>query len=162
MAEPGTAAPELLERFHRWLRERHYPITGPRDRVAEVVFESEAHLSVDDILRRLREHGERVGTATVYRSLEILVRSGLVRAHDFGEGYKRYEAVPSAAPHGHLICTRCGKVAEFSTERFDRLLPIVADEHDFQHHRHRVEIHGLCRECRQADFGALMRATQRR
>lgn len=158
----GTAVvPELMERFHRWLRERHHPVTGPRNLVAEVVFGSDAHLSVEDIQRRLRDRQVKVGTATIYRSLDILVQSGLVRSHDFGEGFQRYEAMPSAAPHGHLICKRCGKVVEFSTERFDRLLPIVADEYDFQHHRHRVEIHGLCRDCRHSDFGALVRATGR-
>ena len=46
--------------------------------------------------RVLKERGERVGTATVYRTLEVLVESGLVRAHDFGEGFKRYEPMPAA------------------------------------------------------------------
>ena len=59
-----------------------------------LLFESDEHLSVDAIERRLKERGEHVGTATVYRTLEVLVESGLVRAHDFGEGFKRYEPMP--------------------------------------------------------------------
>ena len=96
--------------------------------------------------------------ATVYRSIDMLLASGLVRAHDFGEGFKRFEPLLSTSHHGHLLCSRCGKVIEFSTERFERLLPMVADEHDFQHHAHRVEIRGLCRTCRDADAAALVRA----
>jgi Fur family ferric uptake transcriptional regulator len=157
MPENTPAAEELFARFHRWLRERHVPVTRPRDLIARAVFAGGEHLSVEGIQRRLREQGEQVGTATVYRSLDLLVECGLVRSHDFGEGFKRFEATLSDRQHGHLVCARCGSVLEFSTERFERLLPIVADEHGFQPHRHRVEIYGLCRNCREADLGALTR-----
>ncbi len=79
----------LLDRFRRYLRDHHQPVTRQRDLEAQAVFLSEEHLSVDEILRLLRQQGEAVGTATVYRTLEVLVESGLVRAHDFGEGFKR-------------------------------------------------------------------------
>lgn len=158
MPDRDVAAEELFDRFHRWLRERHFPVTRQRDLVARVVFGSEEHLSVEGIERRLHDTGASVGTATVYRSLEILLQSGLVRAHDFGEGFKRFEALRSPGQHGHLICARCGAVTRFSTDRFERLLPMVADEYDFQHHAHRVEIRGLCRACREADAGSVVRA----
>jgi Fur family transcriptional regulator, ferric uptake regulator len=148
-------AAALLERFRRHLREHHQPVTRPRDLVAQVVFLSEDHLSVEGIRRELKQQSERVGTATVYRTLDLLVESGLVRAHDFGEGFKRYEPMPTHADHEHLICQRCGKVVEFSNERLERMLPILADEHGFQHQRHRLEIYGVCRECRQRELGPL-------
>ena len=145
----------LLERFRRHLRDHRLPVTRQRDQVAEVVLTSDEHLSVDQILRRLKERGGRIGTATVYRTLEVLVESGLVRAHDFGEGFRRYEPVTAQQHHGHLICIRCGRVAEFATERLERMLPIIADEHAFQHQRHRVEIYGVCRDCRGRDLASL-------
>jgi Fur family ferric uptake transcriptional regulator len=148
-------ATALLERFRRYLREQHLPVTRQRDAVAEVLFRSEDHLAVEAIERRLRERGVRVGTATVYRTLDLLLDAGLARAHDFGEGYRRFEAMPARPHHGHLVCTRCGRVTEFTNEPLERILPIVADEHAFQHHRHRVEIYGLCRDCRQRDLGEL-------
>ena len=49
------------------------------------------------------------------------------------------------ADHEHLICERCGTVVEFANERLERMLPVLADEHGFQHQRHRVEIYGVCR-----------------
>ncbi|MES2304039.1 MAG: Fur family transcriptional regulator [Gemmatimonadota bacterium] len=153
---------ELLERFRRWLRDRHLPVTRQRDLVARTIFDSTAHLSVEEIQRLLQDQQLRVGTATIYRSLEVLLQSGLVRSHDFGEGFKRYEATAGGGQHGHLICGRCSGVTEFSTERFERILPIVADEHGFQYQRHRVEVHGLCRACREADYGALARAGRTR
>jgi Fur family transcriptional regulator, ferric uptake regulator len=145
----------LLERFRRFLRDHRLPVTRQRDLVAQTVLLAEDHLSVDGIRRRLREKGEQVGTATVYRTLDVLLESGLVRAHDFGEGFKRYEPMPAQAHHEHLICERCGRVVEFQNERLERMLPIIADEHGFQHNRHRVEIYGVCRECRQRELASL-------
>jgi Fur family transcriptional regulator, ferric uptake regulator len=145
----------LLERFRRFLRDHRLPVTRQRDLVAQTVLLAEDHLSVEGIRRRLREKGERVGTATVYRTLDVLVESGLVRAHDFGEGFKRYEPMPAQAHHEHLICERCGRVVEFQNERLERMLPVIADEHAFQHDRHRVEIYGVCRECRQRELAPL-------
>lgn len=147
--------PALLDRFRRHLRDHHQPITRQRDLVAETVLTSEDHLSVGAIQRRLKERGSRVGTATVYRTLELLVESGLVKAHDFGEGFKRYEPMPMQAHHEHLICLSCGRVAEFSNERFERMLPMIADEHGFQHQHHRVEIFGICRDCQRRGLEAL-------
>ena len=145
----------LLERFRRHLKDRHLPVTRQRDLVAQTVLTSDEHLSVEAIQRRLKDQGEHVGTATIYRTLDVLVRSGLVRAHDFGEGFKRYEPMPQQAHHEHLICLRCGKVVEFQNDRLERMIPIIADEHAFQHQRHRVEVYGLCRECRRRDLGPL-------
>ncbi|MBA3495910.1 MAG: transcriptional repressor [Gemmatimonadota bacterium] len=155
---PSLASAEgaaLLERFRRYLREHRQPVTRQRDLVAQTVFLSDDHPSVEGIRRALKERGEHVGTATVYRTLEVLVESGLVRAQDFGEGFKRYEPMPAQADHEHLICERCGRVVEFQNDRLERMLPIIADEHGFQHQRHRVEIYGVCRECLQRELGGL-------
>jgi Fur family transcriptional regulator, ferric uptake regulator len=145
----------LLDRFRRYLRDHRQPLTRQRDLVAQIVLLSDDHPSVEGIRRALKERGEHVGTATVYRTLEVLIESGLVRAHDFGEGFKRFEPMPAQAHHEHLICERCGRVVEFQNERLERMLPIIADEYGFQHSRHRVEIYGVCRECRQQELGGL-------
>jgi Fur family ferric uptake transcriptional regulator len=143
----------LVERFRRYLRDRRQPVTRQRDRVAEVVLTSDEHLSAEQIRRRLAQRGERVGLATIYRTLDLLVESGLVRGHDFGQGFRRFEAMPAPAHHEHLICVRCGRVAEFANDRLERMLPIIADEYGFQSERHRVEIYGVCRECQRHMLG---------
>ena len=146
----------LLERFRRYLKDHHLPVTRQRDVIARVVLMSDDHLSVEGIERELARRHERIGTATVYRALDTLVKSGVVRAHNFGEGFKRYEPVAPETQHEHLVCVRCAKVVEFASERLERMLPIIADEHQFLHQRHRVEIYGLCRDCRQRDVGGLV------
>jgi Fur family ferric uptake transcriptional regulator len=146
----------LLERFRRYLRDHRQPITRQRELVAETVMLSEDHLSAEAIQRRLKARGVHVGTATIYRALDVLVASGLVKAHDFGEGFKRFEPTGGQSErHEHLICLRCGKVLEFSNEQLERMLPIIADEHRFQHQRHRVEVFGVCQDCQGRDLGPL-------
>ena len=97
----------------------------------------------------------RIGTATVYRTLELMVGAGLAQAHDFGEGVRRYETVHGEEGHGHLVCRRCGGVVEFSNERLERMLPVLADEQGFQHQEHRIEIYGICRDCGRRDVAGL-------
>lgn len=162
LPDDNTSGHELLERFRGWLQDRHLPATRQRDVIAAIVLTSREHLSVDGIQRRLREDRVSVGLATIYRALDTLVESGLVRAHDFGEGFRRFEPMHAGAQHGHLVCSRCGQVAEFSTDRFERIIPLVSDAHGFQHHRHRVEIHGLCRVCRSEDVSVPARAERSR
>ena len=149
-------AAALLERFRRYLRDHQLPVTRQRDQIASVVLSADGHLTVDEIERILRDRNVRVGTATVYRTLDVLVQAGVARAHNFGERFKRYEPAPAQEQHHeHLICERCGKVMEFTNERLERMIPIIADEHSFQVRRHRLELYGLCRECRARDLGGL-------
>jgi Fur family ferric uptake transcriptional regulator len=149
-------APEaLLQRFTRYLRDRRLPLTRQRLQIARAVFDSREHPSVERIQHGLARQGLRVGTATVYRTLDLLVESGLVRQHDFGEGFRRFEAAPDRSHHEHLICQRCGRVVEFTNERLERMLEIVADEHAFLHRRHRIEVYGICTDCRGRDAASL-------
>ena len=137
--------------FSRFLRERGLPITQQREAVAQVVFSTPGHLSVEEIEQRLRQGAERIGKATIYRTLDLLVQSKLVEEHDFGEGFKRYEHRLSRQPiHEHLICLECGSVTEFRSDEVRQVEQRVAAEYGFAPARHRLEIYGLCRDCRRA------------
>jgi len=137
--------------FRRYLRDQGLPVTQQREAIAEVVFSSPEHLSVEEIEARLRERGERIGKATIYRTLEMLVRSGLVAEHDFGEGFKRYEHLFGQMPvHEHLVCTECGKVTEIQDAELVRLQEEVAKRSGFLPARYRLEIYGLCADCQAA------------
>jgi Fur family transcriptional regulator, ferric uptake regulator len=87
----------------------------------------------------------------VYRTLEMLVKSGLVAEHDFGEGFKRYEHLFGQAPvREHLVCTECGKVQAIQSSELARVQREVAAQHDFMPARYRLAIYGICKECREA------------
>ena len=137
-----------IQLFRRYLREQGLPVTPQRETVAEAIFASAGHLSVEDIENALRGSGERIGKATIYRTVEILVRSGLVEEHDFGEGFKRYEHLFGSTPvHEHLICINCHEVVEFQSPDVVRIQEEAANQHGFQSVRHRLEIYGLCGSC---------------
>ena len=141
----------FIRLFARYLREQGLPFTQQREAVAELVFSSAAHLSVEEIEQHLRESEERIGKATIYRTLDLLVKSKLVDEHDFGEGFKRYEHRLSREPvHEHLICVECGSVTEFRSEDVQEVERRVALEHGFLTTRHKLEIYGLCRTCQEA------------
>jgi Fur family ferric uptake transcriptional regulator len=145
------AASPFLRLFSRYLRDRGLPVTHQRTAVADVVFESEGQLSVDDIERALRERGERIGKATIYRTLDLLVRSRLVEEHDFGEGFKRYEQRLSGRPvNEHMICVECGTVTKFESPELYQIESRVRSEYGFIPVRRRLEIYGLCKACQDA------------
>jgi Fur family ferric uptake transcriptional regulator len=141
----------FIHLFRRYLREQGLPVTQQREAVAEVVFTSPGHLSVEDIEAALKDDGERIGKATIYRTVEILVRSGLVEERDFGEGFKRYEHLFGQQPvHAHLICTNCSEVVEIQSPELLRLQEEAAEDRGFLPTRHRMEIFGLCSACQAA------------
>ena len=140
-----------LERFREYLREHNLPVTAQRLAIAQVVLASDSHLSVDEIVVELAMRSTPAGTATVYRTLEVLVRSGLAVERDFGEGFKRYEPARDAPQHEHLLCTNCGRVVEFTDERLERMSTLLAEQHGFARQRHRLVIYGICPDCQRRD-----------
>lgn len=136
------------EAFRAYLRDHNLPVTAQRLAIADVILGTDRHLSAEDVAKELRLQGAHAGTATVYRTIEVLVRSGLVVERDFGEGFKRYEAARGVPHHEHLLCTICGRVTEFRDERLERMTTLLAEAHDFSRQRHRLVIYGLCGDCR--------------
>jgi Fur family ferric uptake transcriptional regulator len=138
----------VVDVFSEYLRDHNLPVTPQRVAIAEVVLLSDRrHLSAEDIQGELTARGVVVGTATIYRTLELLVRSGLAVQRDFGEGFKRYESARGIPQHEHLLCTVCGRVEEFQDERLDRMATLIAEAHGFAMQSHRLVISGICREC---------------
>jgi Fur family transcriptional regulator, ferric uptake regulator len=140
-----------LAAFRRFLTDRNLPATQQRLAVATVVLDTADHLSAEDVLRRVAKRGADVGLATVYRTLDLLVSSGLVAERDFGEGFRRYEPVAPGQAHEHCICSACGRVTELSNDRLERVIALVAEEVEFRPHHHHLEVFGLCRDCQQSN-----------
>jgi Fur family transcriptional regulator, ferric uptake regulator len=137
--------------FRRYLREQGLPVTQQRESIAEVVFGASERLSVEDIEALLRGRGERIGKATIYRTLEMLVKSGLVEEHDFGEGFKRYEHLFGQKPvREHLVCVQCGGVHDIHSVELMRVQEEAARRQGFLPQRYRLQIYGLCASCQAA------------
>jgi Fur family ferric uptake transcriptional regulator len=148
VSESAANTAEGREIFREYLREHNLPVTAQRLAIADVVLGSGKHVSAEEVQQELLAQGASAGTATVYRTLEVLVRSGLVVERDFGEGFKRFEAARDVPHHEHLLCTVCGKVTEFRDERLERMATVLAETHGYVRQRHRLVIYGQCNECR--------------
>ncbi len=137
--------------FARYLREQGLPVTQQRLAVARCLFTSSRHQSVEDLDMVLRRNDLRLGKATIYRTLDLLVRSGLVEEHDFGEGFRRYEHRLSRDPvHHHLVCIESGEVIEFRSEELRRIVKETAARHGFRPTHHKLVIFGLSRSSQES------------
>jgi Fur family ferric uptake transcriptional regulator len=123
--------------------------TAQRRVVTQVFLESQAHLSIEELLQAVRKKDSKVGYATVYRTLKMLTDSGVASERHFGDGMSRYE-VADDDHHDHLICTECNRIVEFENLEIESLQEIVAKDHGFVLSRHRHELYGLCASCQKS------------
>ena len=86
----------LMDRLRTWMSERQLPLTPQRFAVAEVLLGSERHLSTEELIDVLARRGVKVGTATVYRTIDVLLESGLIEERNRGEGFRRFEPTRTA------------------------------------------------------------------
>lgn len=121
-------------------------VTQQRRVIAKAFFESEGHPNIDELYTRIREGHPYIGQATVYRTLKLLVESGLAEPTRFGDGTTRYEAADSEDHHDHLVCTICGHIVEFRDDEIERLQEVIAKTHRFRMTDHKMVIYGECKD----------------
>jgi Fur family ferric uptake transcriptional regulator len=135
-----------VEKFRALLSSRGLRFTEPRRTVAEMVFSLHTHFTVDGLYERLKR-GRRISRATIYRTLALMVKSGLVAEYDFGRGLKYYEHVFGHDVHNHFICTSCGRIEEFGDEDIGRIVERTARKRKFNVKKHTLNVFGICRAC---------------
>jgi Fur family ferric uptake transcriptional regulator len=132
------------------MTERNLPLTPQRLAIADLLLNSGRHLSAEDVVAGVARNGLKVGTATVYRTIDVLLESGYLVEQNRGEGFRRFEANRDLPHHEHLLCTVCGRVTEFSEPALERMTHRVADAHGYVRERHRLVIYGTCADCQGA------------
>jgi Fur family ferric uptake transcriptional regulator len=142
-------ARERLRQFEEALRERGLKSTSQRDDISSVFFSDGGHRSVEELYAAVKKVNPRVGYATVYRTLKLLKECGLAAERHFDDGQARYEpSQDEAEHHDHIICERCGKIVEFNSEELERQQERIARFLGFVISRHRMELYGICTDCR--------------
>jgi len=140
---------QALERFTRYLRSQRLKQTQQRLRILEVFLKAEKHLSAEELYQRVRREDPEIGFSTVYRTLHLIVSSGIAREREFQRGRKLYDRVIGEyGHHHHLICTRCGKIVEFQCpEMIEKWQEEIARHHGFILESHTHELYGVCATC---------------
>ena len=148
---PVEVAVSPVEKFQEFLATRGKRLTQERRAIVEAVFSDHEHFDADQLIARLsvRKPGsQHASRSTIYRMLELLEESGLLRkVARTKHGSEVYEQDYGYSQHDHLICKKCGKLIEFHNDAISRILEEVAAQHGFRMTGHRMEVHGVCSEC---------------
>ena len=158
MPMPDT---EAAGRLQAELTARGIRMTKQRRTILSVMETAKQHLDAAQILRRVRKLDPEIDRVTVYRTLKLLKRHGLIDELDLMhlQGERHYYERRPQRDHLHMACLRCGKIMEFESNLFERLKGQVERECRFHIVVSRLEIGGYCSGCRTA--AATPRVTSR-
>ncbi len=120
--------------------------TRQRTAVLSLLGELDGFRTAQDLHALLRERGDAVGLATVYRALQALVDDGLVDVLRSEDGEAAYRQC-SQVHHHHLVCRSCGLTVEVADPPVERWAARVAAEHGFADVQHQLEVFGTCGAC---------------
>ena len=137
---------ELKERWRSYIQDRRLNVTAQREAIVEQFLRTRDHVSIDELLLKVRKRQPKVGYATVYRTLKLLTECGLAAPRQFGDGQTRYEVADDVQHHhDHLICVQCGLILEFENDEIEKLQDEMASRlGGFKVVRHKLELYGLC------------------
>jgi Fur family transcriptional regulator, ferric uptake regulator len=158
-AAGGRSSAWPLEPFRERLKEHGLKATSQRDDIARVFLNAGRHISVEELYGEVKKVNPRVGYATVYRTLRLLKECGLAVERHFNDGEARYETAEGEKhAHDHFICERCSRIIEFSSFEIDALDQRIAKKLGAVITRHRLELYGICRQCREGEESPRRRA----
>jgi Fur family ferric uptake transcriptional regulator len=132
------------------LAQKNLKNTSQRALIWNILMESDDHPSVEAIRDHLLGKGHRIGMATIYRTLKILLGAGLIRQSKL-RGTTCYEAVEKQPNHLHFVCNACRRNVEFPSRRIEKLIGQITSEHSFEERYSRYVISGLCKSCRREE-----------
>ncbi len=145
MSEMDTM--QELEATLARLRVQGERLTHPRRKVLEVLSRSGDHLTVGEVQAHLREAGEDMDAATIYRVLQWLKRVGLISQTDLGREAIVYQVIDDHRHH-HLVCLSCGSISDLDDRALDGLRRTLRRDYEFEPRIDHLAIFGLCRKCR--------------
>ncbi len=141
----ATKEEKVLEEY---ISQNNLKITRQRRSVLNAFLDCENHVSAEELYNTVTETESKIGLATVYRTLALLIRSGLASEMDFGDGQKRYEHRYKHKHHDHMICTECGKIIEFTNPIIEKLQDEIAAQNGFTITSHKLDLFGNCSDCK--------------
>lgn len=127
------------------LKRGGYKLTPARLAVVEVLESHPEHLSHDQILDKGKKIYPKLSRATVYRTMDLLVKLHLMRPLYLNDPTQRF--ISAEGGHHHLICMRCGNTIEFDRCSVSKLAEELSTQFSFQIRSHLLEFQGLCEGC---------------
>ena len=140
---------EWSARALEWLAAEGYRAGGARRAVIELLADEGGCVEADWVVQRLRERDNAVGTASVYRALNLLSDLGLLHKVAMPDAPVRFELVlPGGEHHHHIVCDECGRTVTFTDEPLEAAIHSLSARISFDVLAHDITLHGTCEACR--------------
>ncbi len=138
-----------IEQTRTLLKNKGYKLTGPRLAILDYMARQKGHPDIQEIFNSVSIKQPGIGIVTVYRTVELFLGIGLLRALTLDDGKLRYEMNRPDHHHHHLVCNGCGVVVEFETCNFQQVAEEIEKVTRFRIDEHTLEAYGLCPACLQ-------------
>ena len=137
-----------IERFKDYLKEHNLRYTRQREDILKKILDTKGHFEIENIVLDFKKQNLNVSRSTIYRTLNILKELGIVNEVIKFKNKTLYE-VALREHHDHLVCEKCGKIIEFHSKEIEELQNKICNDYNFQPTFHRLEIYGICEDCRE-------------
>ena len=118
--------------FKEALKKENLKFTNQRFIVFETLVSNEGHFDCEDIIQMIRKNGRKASRATVYRTLDILVKYNLASKFVLDDGIARYEHQISRDFHDHMIDIETNEIIEFHSEDLEKLISGIAKDNGYE------------------------------
>jgi Fur family ferric uptake transcriptional regulator len=140
----------VARRLLQSLDESGVRLTRPRRAVAEALAGRTGRFTAAQLVEEARQRQPRIGRATVFRTLDLLLDLGMVERIAMPAGETGYVVCDPSAHHHHVLCERCGKATEIDDRGVKALAKKIARRSGYRIDAHRLELFGLCESCQKA------------
>jgi Fur family ferric uptake transcriptional regulator len=135
--------------FIDYIKEKNLKWSNQREFIVDLFLSTTTHSTTEELYQLARKQFPQIGYATVYRTLKLLSECGLASDSHFADHVTRFESTHKNQHHDHLICTTCGKIVEFKCEEIEKMQENIARQKRFKVTHHRLELYGICKNCKQ-------------
>jgi Fur family transcriptional regulator, ferric uptake regulator len=147
---------KLLEAAKKKLQAGGYKLTAPRLAILGYLIREKGHPGMQEIHEGIKADCPGIGIATVYRTVDLLLEIGVLRAITLRNNRLRYEVNWPDDHHHHLVCTGCGRVMEFGSCNFSSIAREIEKVTRYKIEDHALEAYGLCPQCSSSEPGHSM------
>lgn len=140
-----------LEKWNNFKKNKGFKNSGKRGMIIMYFLSKDKHYTAEELYEEMKKENIKISYSTIYRTLKRLKESGVANELEIGDGFVRFEPSHNYTHHDHFICEKCGRIIEFFDSELEKMQELISKKYKFQIKSHKLEIFGLCEECRRKD-----------